>query len=59
MTAAMKFKDACSLERKLYTPRLDSVKSREITLLTKVHIVKAMVFPAVTYVCEKLDDEEG
>ena len=29
---------------------LDSVlKSRDITLLTKVHIVKAMVFPVVTY----------
>ena len=32
---------------------LDSVlKSREITLLTKVHIVKAMVFPVATYSCE-------
>ena len=32
---------------------LDSVfKSRDITLLTKVHIVKAMVFPVVTYVYE-------
>ena len=32
---------------------LDSVlKSREITLLTKVHIVKAMVFPVVMYGCE-------
>ena len=32
---------------------LDSVlKSRDITLLTKVHTVKAMVFPAVTYGCE-------
>ena len=32
---------------------LDSVlKSRDITLLTKVHIVKAMVFPAVMYGCE-------
>ena len=32
---------------------LDSVfKSRDITLLTKVHIVKAMVFPSVTYSCE-------
>ena len=32
---------------------LDSVlKSRNITLLTKVHIVKAMVFPAVIYECE-------
>ena len=32
---------------------LDSVsKSRDITLLTKVHIVKSMVFPAVMYRCE-------
>ena len=32
---------------------LDSVlKSRDITLLTKVSIVKAMVFPVVTHVCE-------
>ena len=34
---------------------LDSIfKSRDITLLTKVHIVKAMVFPIVTYGCEKV-----
>ena len=33
--------------------KLDSIlKSRDITLLTKVHIVKAMVFPAVMYRCE-------
>ena len=33
--------------------KLDSaLKSRDITLLTKVHIVKAMVFPVVTYGCE-------
>ena len=32
---------------------LDSVlKSRAITLLTKVHIVKAMLFPVVMYICE-------
>ena len=32
---------------------LDSIlKSRDITLPTKVHIVKAMVFPVVTYCCE-------
>ena len=32
---------------------LDSIlKSRDITLLTKVHIVKAMVFPVVMYRCE-------
>ena len=33
---------------------LDSVlKSRDITLVTKVHIVKAMVFPVVTYSFER------
>ena len=33
--------------------RLDSVlESRDITLLTKVHLVKAMVFPAIMYGCE-------
>ena len=33
--------------------KLDSVlKSRDIILLTKIHIVKAMVFPVVTYGCE-------
>ena len=32
---------------------LDSIfKSRHITLLTKVHLVKAMVFPVVMYGCE-------
>ena len=32
---------------------LDSVlESKDITLLTKVHIVKAMVFPVVMYGCE-------
>ena len=32
---------------------LDSIlKSRDITLPTKVHLVKAMVFPVVMYVCE-------
>ena len=40
------------LGRKVMT-NLDSVfKSRDITLLTKVHIVKVMVFPVVTYGCE-------
>ena len=40
------------LGRKAMT-NLDSVlKSRDITLLTKVCIVKAMVFPVVTYSCE-------
>ena len=40
------------LGRKAMT-NLDSVvKSRDITLLTKIHIVKAMVFPVVMYGCE-------
>ena len=40
------------LGRKAMT-NLDSVlKSRDITLPTKVHIVKAMVFPVVTHGCE-------
>ena len=40
------------LERKAMT-NLDSIlKSRDITLLTKVHIVKAMVFPVIMYGCE-------
>ena len=40
------------LGRKVMT-NLDSIfKSRDITLLTKVHLVKAMVFPAVMYGCE-------
>ena len=38
---------------------LDSIlKSRDITLPTKVHLVKAMVFPVVTYGCE-LDHKES
>ena len=40
------------LERKVMT-NLDSIlKSKDITLLTKVHLVKAMVFPVVMYGCE-------
>ena len=49
--AAMKLKDAYSLEGKL--TNLDSIlKSRDITLPTKVRLVKAMVFPVVMYECE-------
>ena len=52
VTAAMKLKDAYSLEEKLMT-NLDSItKSRDITLSTKVHLVKAMAFPVVMYGCE-------
>ena len=48
----MKLKDAYSFGRKVMT-NLDSMfKSRDITLPTKVHLVKAMVFPVVLYGCE-------
>ena len=41
------------LGRKVLT-NLDSIlKSRDITLSTKVHLVKAMVFPVVMYGCER------
>ena len=46
------FKRRLLFGRKAMT-NLDSVlKIRDITLLTKVHIVKTMFFPAVTYGCE-------
>ena len=40
------------LERKTMTNLELMLKSRDITLPTKVHIVKAMVFPVVMYGCE-------
>ena len=49
VTAVMNLKDAYSLEGKY----LDSIfKSRDITLPTKVCLVKAMIFPVVMYGCE-------
>ena len=50
----------CSHEIKRYllfgrkvTTKLDSIlKSRDITLPTKIHLVKVMVFPVVMYACE-------
>ena len=51
VTAALKLKDAYSLEGVM--TNLDSVlKSRDITLSTKAHLVRAMVFPVVMYGCE-------
>ena len=40
------------LGRKVMTNLHSILKSRDITLPTKVHLVKAMVFPVVTYGCE-------
>ena len=50
-TAAMKLRHV--LLRRKTVKNLDSVlKSRDITLVTKVYIVKAMVFPIVMHGCE-------
>ena len=52
ITAAGEIKRCLLLDRKAMT-NLDSVlKSGNITLLTKVLVVKAMVFPVVMYRCE-------
>ena len=51
VTAVMKLKDACSW-RKFKTDLDNILKSRDITLPVKVHIVKTMVFPVVMYGCE-------
>ena len=48
--AAMKLKDACLLLGRKVMTNLDSLlKSRDITLSTKVYLVKAIVFPVVMY----------
>ena len=63
VTATMKLKDACFFGKKVMT-NLDSIlKSRDMTLPTKVRLVKAMVFPVVMCGCEswterKLSAEE-
>ena len=57
--AAMKLKDTCLLLVRKFMTNLDGIlKSRDITLPTKVCLVKAMVFPVVMYGCE-LDCEES
>ena len=40
------------LGRKVMTNLDNTFKSKDITLLTKVHLVKAMLFPVVVYRCE-------
>ena len=49
VTAAMKLKDAPW--KKSYDQPRQRLKSRDITLPTKFHLVKAMVFPVVMYGC--------
>ena len=51
VTAAMKLR-CLLLGRKVMTNLGSILKSRDITLPTKVHLAKAVVFPAVMYRCE-------
>ena len=51
VTVPMKLKDAYFWE-KSYDQLRQLLKSRDITLPTKVHLAKAMVFPVVMYECE-------
>ena len=52
VTAALKLKDAYFLEEKVVTNLNSILKSRDISLLTKVCLEKSMVFPVVMYECE-------
>ena len=45
------------LGRKFLTKLNSILKSRDITLPTKVHLVKAMVFPVIMYGCESWTEE--
>ena len=47
------------LGRKARTNLDSMLKSRDITLPTKIHIVKAMVFPVVMYICESWTREKA
>ena len=49
---SQEIKRSLLLGRKVVTNLDSMLKSRDITLLTKVHLVKAMVFPVVMYGCE-------
>ena len=48
VTTTLKLKDACSMEEKLDS----TLKSRDITLLTKVHIINVIISSVVMYGCE-------
>ena len=52
VTTDMKFKRCLLFGRKAMTKLDSTLKSKDITLSTKVHLVKAMVFPVVMYGCE-------
>ena len=52
VTVSHEIKRCLLLGRKVMTNLDSTLKSRDITLLTKVHLVKAMVFPVITYGCK-------
>ena len=55
VTAAMKLKDFLGRKAMTYLEYIH----KDITLLTKVHMVKALVFPGVTYRCESWTIEKA
>ena len=59
VTTAMKLKTLAPWEKKAMTNVDSMLKSRDISLPTKVRIVKAMVFPAVMYGCESWTIEKA
>ena len=60
VTSAMKLKERHLLLGRKALTNLDSIlKSRDITLPTKVHMVKAKVFPVVTHGCESWTIEKA
>ena len=58
VTADMKLEDACSW-KKSYNHLDNTLKTRDITLPTKVCRVKAMVFPVMIYGCESWTYKES
>ena len=52
VTAAMKLKDTCSLEEKLWPTNRQHIQKQRHYFANKVCLVKAMVFPVVMYGCE-------
>ena len=52
VTAAIRFKDTYSLEGKVMINVSSVLKSKDISLSTKIRLVKTMIFPVVVYGCE-------
>ena len=59
ITADVEIKRCLLLRRKVMISLDSMLKSRDIIFLTKVHLVKAMVFPVVMYGCESWDYKES